>query len=1045
MFIVTEVSCLTSTNSYIMKKQYSASIHCIKFSILVFLSITQLELYAQDLSEIKKLIREDIPEVHTGGLGLDVAVYGNLVLVGAPNGGVRPNNSGIAILFEFDDSVDTYTEIKRFYRNDGNDYDYFGESVDFENDFIFIGAPGADDYGNDSGRVYIYSRNTGGSGNWGLLKTLKGSDTNQYDQFGESIQIDGDLVLIGSPDRDFDVPGAAYLFSRNIGGSNNWGEIKKIVPAVTTDIKSFGQSVDLNNGLAIIGAVQPFSTQLGSAYIFSENEGGLGNWGEVRKLNASDGDGGDNYAMSVSISGDFAIVGAPRHDLPLDNSGGAYIYERHNGGSNNWGELKKINFSNVVRWDYMGQSVLMRNDLAFIGTWGAEKVYALQKDEGGLNNWGESQLIMGQDQNNTFGRSIDYNGEDLIIGAPYDDLNGSGSAFIFDYNPNNNLWEQEISLYDFNGAVSDNLGESVAIHGDFAVLGMPYADFNGEEDSGAALIFQRNAGGLQNWKLVKTLIASDPGERDHFGKSVSIDKDIIIIGADQNRLSVYAKGSAYIFSKNYGGINNWGEVKKLDPVEFTLGFGTDVDIEENIAVVGSRSIVPDFHEKGAVYVYEKDNGGIDNWGLSKIIEASDAQDDDRFGGQIDLCGNRMAISTLRYANEKIYILDRNEGGIDNWGEIKIINSPISNNIGYGRAIAFKDDNLAVGAPNDGQVDGGQVFMYGQNEGGSNNWGLIKSITSSSVVTFGNFGQSIAINNNLMVVGTPEDWLGGAVILQKDLGGLNNWGELTTLKSMYSSVNTYMGGSTAIDYGPTILLGARWDNYNGSNSGAAHIFSADNSCMTLYQDDFEADAGIWQTIGADAYRVNNPNSPDGNYSMFLRDGSVGIAAIVSPVLNIPTGSFYYLSFDYKSIGMDSGESFSLEISLDDGLSYVTLKEWVVSSAFTNNIRNTDLVQIPNTVGGTVRLRFRCLASADDDQIFLDNIHIENCSIDCSPSYVQIDNMPVLQSVAVQKTIESNGIVIEDSDVQFSAGDYIDLNESFSVELGAVFHAFMSPCY
>ncbi|WP_419634052.1 FG-GAP repeat protein [Thiolapillus sp.] len=123
---------------------------------------------------------------------------------------------------------------------------------------------------------------------------------------------------------------------------------------------------------------------------------------------------------------------------------------------------------------------------------------------------------------------------------------------------------QDNKLVATDGAIGDGFGRSVSISGDWAVVGA-YADSDNGGQSGSAYLFYRNSGGAGNWGQVKKLLPADGAAADYFGESVAISGDTIIVGAWLDDDNGSASGSAYIFSRNQGGTDNWGQVKKLLP------------------------------------------------------------------------------------------------------------------------------------------------------------------------------------------------------------------------------------------------------------------------------------------------------------------------------------------------------------------------------------------------------------------------------------------------------------------------------------------------
>ncbi len=129
--------------------------------------------------------------------------------------------------------------------------------------------------------------------------------------------------------------------------------------------------MSISGDTAIVGAFydDDKGNNSGSAYIFSRDQGGADNWGEAKKLTASDGAADDRFGNSVSISGNTAIVGAPQNDDNGNDSGSAYIFSRDQGGADNWGEVKKLTSSDGAAGDDFGISVSISGSTAIVGAW----------------------------------------------------------------------------------------------------------------------------------------------------------------------------------------------------------------------------------------------------------------------------------------------------------------------------------------------------------------------------------------------------------------------------------------------------------------------------------------------------------------------------------------------------------------------------------------------------------------------------------------------------------------------------------------------------
>jgi hypothetical protein len=215
------------------------------------------------------------------------------------------------------------------------------------------------------------------------------------------VSISGDYAIVGASNESEDVDGnntllaagSAYIFAKDQGGTDNWGLVKKIISSDRDANDNFGRSVSISNGYAIVGAyLEDHDTEgnneldkAGSAYLFGRDQGGTDNWGEVNKITASDGVSGDRFGQSVSISGDHAIVGAyfEDHDVDgnnaLSESGSAYIYYRHRGGVDNWGQINKIVASDRGGSDQFGFATAISGEYVLVGS------YTEDEDENGNN------------------------------------------------------------------------------------------------------------------------------------------------------------------------------------------------------------------------------------------------------------------------------------------------------------------------------------------------------------------------------------------------------------------------------------------------------------------------------------------------------------------------------------------------------------------------------------------------------------------------------------------------------------------------------------
>jgi len=397
----------------------------------------------------------------------------------------------------------TPAELWKRVASDAADDDEFGWSVAMSGDYIVVGAYGEDDAGTNSGAAYLYERDYGGQDYWGEVKKFTASDTELADKFGYSVAIDGDYIVVGAQSEESggNARGAAYIFGSNAGGSNNWGEVKKLTASDAADFDFFGSSVSISGDLVVVGVANKddAGTNSGAAYLYERNYGAPDSWGEVKKLTASDAAAEDRFGWSVAISGDYVVVGANYEDGDLGgtNCGAAYIYGRNSGGPDIWGEVKKLTASDA-------------------------------EDEG------------------RYGNSVAIYGDYVVVGSPYKDEGAAnnGAAYIYGRNSGGpDIWDEVAKISAQNSGL---FGASVAIDGDYVVVGANYEDGVGS-NRGAVYIYYRNSGGNDQWGEVMKLTASDAEDEDRLGRSVSISGDYIVVGTVWEDGEGTDRGAIYIF------------------------------------------------------------------------------------------------------------------------------------------------------------------------------------------------------------------------------------------------------------------------------------------------------------------------------------------------------------------------------------------------------------------------------------------------------------------------------------------------------------------
>jgi hypothetical protein len=369
----------------------------------------------------------------SGGFGQSVAVSGDWAIVGAFQQGVGGQAHILKRVGEF------WEEDAILSPSDGVSGDSFGESVGISGDWAVVGASRKDIGGNvDQGKIYFF-KNNGSS--WSEHSSFVASDGGPNDEFGESVEISGDWAIVGASGKDVGVninQGQAYLF-QYFGTS--WSQKPPLIASDGYQYDRFGKSVSISGDYAIIGASDKTlgsNSVQGQAYIFRRLSGFV-IWVEQAKLTGSNGAAGDRFGISVSISGERAAVGASLKTVGLNSEQGeAYVFLRN---GTIWSE----------------EAILKSSDGAAEGRFGSSVSIT------------DSNVIVGADEYNSGG------------------VDASGQAYIF--NRSGSLWSEQSVLAGAMSVAQDYFGRSVAMSTNYAIVGAPGKDVGSNAQQGQVYFF----------------------------------------------------------------------------------------------------------------------------------------------------------------------------------------------------------------------------------------------------------------------------------------------------------------------------------------------------------------------------------------------------------------------------------------------------------------------------------------------------------------------------------------------------------------------------
>ena len=375
--------------------------------------------------------------------GASVSISGDTLVIGAR---YDDGDQGSAYIFEkpMGGGWTDMTETAKLTASDGASLDQFGVSVSISGDIVVIGARGSDSF---RGAAYVYEKPVSGWVDMTETAKLTTSDSAASQVFGSSVAICGDTIVVGA-DGDTEngfKSGAAYVFEKPVGGWKDKTETAKLLASDGAAYDDFGASVTISGDTVIVGANGDDLTYpgQGSAYVFVKPVGGWVKMTETAKLTASDGSASDYFGAFVAIDGNTVVIGSPGVDITNEvtiyNVGRAYVFEKPLGGWVDMTETAKLNASDGDANSGFGAAVDISLDTVAIGAWGNNgyigAVYIFEKSADSWTDMTEAAKLTASDgmAYDDFGYSVAISQETVIAGAHLDDDNGtsSGSAYVF--------------------------------------------------------------------------------------------------------------------------------------------------------------------------------------------------------------------------------------------------------------------------------------------------------------------------------------------------------------------------------------------------------------------------------------------------------------------------------------------------------------------------------------------------------------------------------------------------------------------------------------
>jgi len=426
--------------------------------------------------------------------------------------------------------------------------DEFGSATALSANTLIVGAPSDEASGGISttGAAFVFVRDAGGQ--WTQQAELVASNAEAGDQFGWSVAISGDTAVVGArwedgngideADNSSSSSGAAYVFVRD--GFGNWTQQAYLKASNLGDFDKFGTSVAISGDLLIVGAPGEASdgsgegndgaSNAGAAYTFVRD--GFGNWTQEAYLKASNTEAGDEFGHRVDLDGDTALVGAPEEDSDgssqTDNSatsaGATYVFVRDEFGS--WAQQAYLKAAQADALDRFGHSAAIFGDQLVVGAFGessdgsseadnsvasAGAAYVFVRDE--FDEWSQAAWLKAAfPESDHFGEVVEIDQDAIVVSAVRDDSDGSsetdnslsnsGAAYLFRHFPGTG-WLQTDYLKASAPNSSDEFSLGLSVADGYIAVGAPSEDGNGSDPADNST---SNAGAVYTYQILRPFV-----------------------------------------------------------------------------------------------------------------------------------------------------------------------------------------------------------------------------------------------------------------------------------------------------------------------------------------------------------------------------------------------------------------------------------------------------------------------------------------------------------------------------------------------------------
>jgi hypothetical protein len=704
--------------------------------------------------------------------GLAIAVSGTRVIVGAPDDNLGASDAGIAHVYDLASATPGTPVLTIPNPFPGND-DHFGQAVAMSGTRVVIGAPNADSGLANAGRVYVFDLAAASPAVPVLhLDNPDAAGTN----FGHAVALSGDRVAVGACQIAAGADGSrAHVFDLSAGDPAV--PVLSLADPTPATNEQFGFAVGLSGDHLLVSAPLDDAAGLDSGAVFAYDLGAATPGTPVATLRDSTPAAGDQFGISLSISGNLAAIGAHLDDDGASDSGSVYVFDLASAAPE--AVIAAIDNPGPQSGDEFGRAVALDGTRLLVGA---------HSDSSGSNNSGTAygfELSSGTPatpvltiQNPSppsgeeFASAVAISGSRVAAGSSRDDpfASNSGSVAVFDFtSPTPTL--PALVLHNPSPAMNDYFGDSLAASGSLLAVSA-HQDDTGASNAGSVYVYDlASATPTVPWRVLHN---PAPQTQDEFGEALAMSGSRLVVGAPKNDSGAVNAGTVYVF--DLASATPAVPVAVIDNPSPAIDdeFGNAVAISGDLVAIGAHRDDAGAANSGRVQVYNLSTSipSVPVWTIDHPSPAAD----DRFGHSLALAGSYLVVGS------------------------------------------HLDDSAGT--------DSGSVWVY--DLAAPNPTVPWETLTRPDPETEDHFGSSVAISGSRIVVGAPgtdlaADESGAAYVYE--LHSATRTVPAAILDTGALREADGFGSAVAID-GPNLVVGAPFQDGNTHDRGAAHLFDPD---------------------------------------------------------------------------------------------------------------------------------------------------------------------------------------------------------------------------